>query len=114
MKSLQQLAADAMSVQDACNGLAVANGYARAMNDLRDALVREGLSSDTDAIRRHPINRLWASKIHDLCGMGLSDMERYSEAYAACMELVKCQYCGQRCTDENGCDAYISDGESAY
>ena len=24
-----------------------------------------------------------------------------------------CEYCGGRCTDDDGCDAYISDGESA-
>lgn len=24
-----------------------------------------------------------------------------------------CEYCGNQCTGDNGCDAYISDGESA-
>ena len=81
MKTIKQLANDAVQMQDACNGLAIANDYGKMMNDLRDALKEAGEPTDTDDLRNHPINRLWASKIHDLAGMGLLDMYRYSHKY---------------------------------
>lgn len=84
MKTIKQLANDAVQMQDTCNGLAIANAYGKMMNDLRDALKEAGEPTDTDALRNHPINRLWASKIHHLASMGLSDMDRYSEAYNWC------------------------------
>lgn len=88
MKTLKQLAEDAIQMQDACNGFAIANAYGKAMSDLRDALKEAGESVGTDELRNHPINRLWASKIHDLAGMGLSDMERFDEAYMWCTHKV--------------------------
>ena len=45
---------------------------------------------------------------------GTCEHDVYLALESIFMEFVKCQYCGQRCTDENGCDAYMSDGESAY
>ena len=42
----------------------------------------------TDAICNHPVTRLWASKLHDLANMGLSDFDRFGEAYAACKQLA--------------------------
>ena len=49
--------------------------------DLRDALRAAGEPTDTDALNSHPVNRLWASKIHDLAGMGFSSGSRYADAY---------------------------------
>lgn len=89
MKTLRQLADDAIAMQDACNGFAIANGFGRAMTDLRDALKEAGEPTDTDAFRNHPIYRLWASKIHDLAGMGLSDTDRYAEAYNWCVKQLE-------------------------
>jgi len=85
---MQQLAVEAIQIQDASNPLGLTKGFATALQELRDCLAADGLPNDTNAIRSHPIHRLWASKIHDLAGMGLSDTDCYGEAYAACRELA--------------------------
>jgi hypothetical protein len=84
MRSLEVLAREAIDVQNACNLLGVSKGFARAIQDLREALDASGLPSGTDDINRHPIARLWASKVHDMTGMGISDGMRFDEAYSAC------------------------------
>lgn len=88
MKTIKQLAQDAIEVQDACNGFAVANAYGKTLDDLRNALKAAGEPTDTDALNTHPVNRLWVSKLHDLAGMGLSDMDRYAAAYNWCTEQL--------------------------
>jgi hypothetical protein len=87
MRTLHDLAAEAVAVQDACNPLGISKSYATALDALRAALGAAGLDNGTAAISQHPINKMWASKIHDLASMGWSDTERYGEAYAACREL---------------------------
>lgn len=87
MKALNTLAGDAISVQDACNLMGVVNGFSRAMTDLREVLTQAKMPTDTNAINNHPICRLWASKIHDLTGMGFSDSVSYAEAYDTCRKL---------------------------
>lgn len=85
---IQRLALRALEVQDACNPLGVTKGLAKDLQELVDLLRSEGLPSDTPTIRSHPIFRLWASKVHDLAGMGLSDTERFSKAYHECQDLA--------------------------
>lgn len=85
MRSMKQLAQEAVDVQDACNLQGVVKGFDRAITDLKLLLAEANQENGTDAIRNHPISRMWASKIHDLCGMGLSDMDRYGEAYKWCL-----------------------------
>ena len=89
MRSLAELACEAIAIQDACNPLGVSNAYAVALADLRKALDRQCLPSDTKALCLHPINGLWASKIHDLAGMGLSNTDSYSIAYEECKKLAE-------------------------
>lgn len=84
MRSLEVLAREAMNVQNACNLLGVSKGFARAVQDLKEALDASNLPSDTDTIKCHPIARLWTSKLHDMTGMGISDCSRYDKAYSAC------------------------------
>lgn len=86
MRTLRQLAQEALIVQDACNPLGISKGYATALTDLRTALESEGLPSDTGALCSHPVNQMWASKVHDLARMGLSDMDRYHDAYSWCKQ----------------------------
>ena len=88
MKTLKELANDAIQMQDACNGFAIANAYGTMMTDLRETLKELGEPIDTDALRNHPINRLWASKIHDLAGMGLSN-DNYADAYNWCVKQLE-------------------------
>ncbi len=83
MRTLQQLAQEAIDVQNACNPLGLTNSLAKAALELRDLL---GL--DTGALCVHPVFRLWASKLHDLARMGLSNTDRYGESYDACLEMA--------------------------
>ena len=89
MKTIEQLANEAVLMQDACNGLAIARAYGAAVTNLRDALAEAGEPTDTDSLRSHPIKRLWASKIHDLSGMGVSNLDRFSDAYQWCLDRIK-------------------------
>lgn len=83
IKTLSQLATEALQVQDACNLLGVSLSFATAVRDLRDSLLAAGLPSDTASVRRHPICKLWASKIESLVG-GLDD---FAAAYSAVCDL---------------------------
>lgn len=76
----RQLAQDAMLVQDASN-LA---GVTRAMNEGAVFLLRVGKRQET-----HPAMILFASKVHSLCGAGLSDQEVFNKAWSACETLAK-------------------------
>lgn len=89
MKAINTLAADAIAVQDACNLSGVVHGFSRAITDLREALSQAKMPTDTLAINKHPICKLWASKIHDLTGMGISDCDAYGDAYEACRKLCE-------------------------
>lgn len=89
MKTMKQLANDAIHVQDACNLIAVANSFATVTKDVRDRLSESGQECGTDAVRNHPIVRLWASKIIEMTGMGLPDMERFSDAYFECESIAQ-------------------------
>lgn len=87
MRTLQDLAREALEVQDACNLSGVVHAFSRAITELREILRNDGIV-DTGAINQHPICKMWASKIHDLARMGLSDHERFRVAYEACEEIV--------------------------
>lgn len=82
-RTLQELAKEAIMVQDASNILGVTNGMAEAVREIRE----NGVFA-TDDIARHPITQMWASKVHDLAGMGLSNSDRYGKAYDACKKLA--------------------------
>ena len=88
MRTLQDLAREALQVQDACNLSGVVHAFSRAITELREILRNDGIV-DTNTINQNPICCLWASKIHDLARMGLSDHERFRVAYDACRELAE-------------------------
>lgn len=87
MRTLKQLAQEAIDIQDACNPLGLSKGYAAALTDLREALEAAGQLCDTLAISRHPVNQMWTSKLHDLAGMGWSQQDTYGRAYEECKKL---------------------------
>jgi hypothetical protein len=64
MRTLQQLAQEALDVQNACNPRAVARGLVRALDDL-DALKNLG----TDALCAHAVTRAWVDKLASLAGI---------------------------------------------
>lgn len=65
MKSLKQLAQDALDVQDACNLSGVVHGFSRFMTELNEALPNLG----TDRRNNHPLVRLWVDKLAHLSGL---------------------------------------------
>lgn len=77
-KTLQDLAKEAINVQDACNLSGVVHGFARCMS----AMVEMGMNND--ARDNHPITLLWVDKICHLSGYkqdyGTKMMNAYSEA----------------------------------
>lgn len=87
-RSLKQLAQEAMDVQNACNPLGVSKSYAKAVQELRSRLELDNLPCDTDSICVHPVNQLWASKLHSLACMGMSHHEPYENAYNECKRLA--------------------------
>lgn len=70
MKTLQQLAREALDVQNACSLSGVSQSFAKAVLDLR-AVLREangGNPPDTLTVNHHPIVRVWLSKLDSLAG----------------------------------------------
>lgn len=87
-RTIDELAREAIAVQDACNLSGVVHGWSLAMSRLYELLRASPDFSGTDQVNRHPINQLWASKVHDLTDMGGSDTMRYIQALDACEVLA--------------------------
>jgi hypothetical protein len=71
----------ALSVQDACNTLAVTNEWSRRLAVIND-------THDWDTARQHPATVLFIDKLSSLarCQVGIGGV-RVSEAYDACERL---------------------------
>lgn len=61
-KTLKELAADALQVQNASNLVGVTRSFAQVMLDLREAVP----GASTNDLNTHPIAILWADKISSL------------------------------------------------
>jgi hypothetical protein len=89
MRTIQDLAKEAIQVQDACNLSGVVHGFSRAITELREILRATGGDLSTDAVNTHPICRMWASKIHDLARMGFGEHVAFSNAFYLCSNLAE-------------------------
>ena len=87
-RTLAQLAQEAIDVQNASNPLGVSKSYGEALLELSKRLRLDKLPCGTDDIAGHAIARLWASKVHSLHGMGMSDTNRFHEANQDCEALA--------------------------
>lgn len=86
MRTMQQLAQEALDVQDACNLSGVVLGFGRSITELRQHLTgTPGFC--TDALNQHPICKLWASKIADLSRVEYGAMA-FGDAYDACRRMA--------------------------
>ena len=74
---------DAIRVLDACNLSGVLHSWAQKQDKIRRDSQRKGISYAT-----HPINKLFAAKVVELCEMGFADTEMFGEAFAACEEAA--------------------------
>jgi len=82
-KTIQQLAQEAIDVQDACNLIAVLHGYARAMSCLNEIV------KGTDATRLHPIAQAWADKVASLTGTQSLGADVAMKAHGECTKLAR-------------------------
>lgn len=95
MKTLPQLAADALQVQDACNPIALATALGGVVNDLRAALKEAQLPNDHDSIASHQIYRLWVGKLASLCGMPTLSTH-FQDSYCWAWETSGAHWVGSR------------------
>jgi hypothetical protein len=77
-RGIKELAQEVLDAQDASNLSGLVLSWGNAIQRLRALLPDLG----TRQLNQHCINQLWASKVHDLARMGLSDGEAYANAYA--------------------------------
>lgn len=83
-KTVQEAAKLALDIQNACNLSGVIHTFCEVLQDV----VIPSTQATID-VNQHPITKLFASKIHDLAGMGLSDFDEYRRAYDACLKLAE-------------------------
>jgi hypothetical protein len=65
---LKELAAEALSVQDACNLRGLGVRFGEVCGELGPAMQAAGLATDTEAVNRHPIMQVWVNKMAQLAG----------------------------------------------
>lgn len=86
MKSIKDLAKEALEVQDACNLSGVVHSFSRAITELRE-LLREHEGYGTHMVNTHPVCVAYASKIASLSGA--DDFGPTHEAFAILHTMVQ-------------------------
>lgn len=94
MRTMEELAKEALDVQDACNLSGVIHAWSRSITNLRELLfqARGQRMPDTDAVNTHPINKLFADKVAHLTGtqqMRTEEDDEITEAYELCKMLAE-------------------------
>jgi hypothetical protein len=79
MKTIAELAKEALDVQDACNLSGVVHSFSRAITDLREIARAEGWEC-TDKINQHPIVVMWSDKIASLTNSNAGFAKAYNWA----------------------------------
>lgn len=85
IRTLAELAQEAINIQDACNLSGLVLGWGEALHELRTNLMSLEPCADTERINKHPINILWAAKLFDLTG-GKTDHTRYYDIWSKALE----------------------------
>lgn len=80
---LKQMAEVAIQIQDASNISGLSLQFPNVVKRVREIMLADGDYS-TNMLHKSPIIKMWAAKLHDLCHMGFSDEDAYSEAYRQC------------------------------
>jgi hypothetical protein len=70
MRTIRELAKEAIEVQNASNLSGCVHSFSKAITELRDIANAEGWAS-TEKINAHPITIVWTGKIADLSGLTL-------------------------------------------
>ena len=85
VKTLKELAAEALSIQDACNLCGLAQRFAKVQIELGE------YTKGTEERNRHPITVLWLDKFNSLAGIQAMEgrsSERTDTAYNAVYALL--------------------------
>ncbi len=84
MRTLKELAQEAIDVQNACNILGISQSFAEAMVDLR----KVHPNSSSDSLATNAITVMWAYKISLMACLGGGDTDTFTDAYRACREMA--------------------------
>jgi len=87
VRTMRDLAQEALDVQDACNLSGVVHSWSRAITDLR-ALLEDEKGFSTQKLNTHPVNVLFASKVDSLVGY-MSDSTLFGHAYEWAKDQTK-------------------------
>jgi hypothetical protein len=87
MKTIQELAKEALDVQDACNLRAVVRGLSRVMDDLWKIADEEKHGSDW--VHHHPIVTMWIDKLAHLNGSQQNFGTKLDAAYDQVNAIIK-------------------------
>jgi hypothetical protein len=82
-KTMKDLAKEALAVQDACNLSGVAQGFARAMLDLRDHVTGSKESAG------HCITIVWLDKLNSLAGIQDLGNDKVMQAFRDVDKLAR-------------------------
>jgi hypothetical protein len=82
MRTIKELAQEALNVQDAINFFAIVKGMDRALANLKE----HGFNGHT--LAKHPIAVLWVDKLASLQGVQDLGNEQVSKAYDAVYVIV--------------------------
>ena len=80
---MQELAVEALAVQDACNIMGVTAAYHRALVELNEHL------QSTEALRCHPITVVWADKIASLTDTQTLGHQRVLDSFDAVHKMAE-------------------------
>lgn len=86
MKTIKELACEALDCQSACNLSGVVHSFSRAMTELREISRREGWEN-TDQLNTHPIAVMYASKIGSLTGS--ENLAFFGRSLEKCYKLAQ-------------------------
>ncbi len=84
--SMKRMATEALLSQSASNLSGVVHMFSRVVSNLWHEANK--INEGTRWVNNHPVSRLFASQIHYLSGMGLSETKEYREAYEECKRLA--------------------------
>ena len=82
MRTIKELAEEAVAVQDACNLSGVVHSFASVLDDLWRHAKRQG--EGTDWVNQHPITKAFVGKL-----VSLSRLQQGDDAYRQVMALAE-------------------------
>ncbi len=92
MKTLAQLAQDALDIQDASNLSGVVHSFSKACTDLREVMNNSPEGFSQERLHTHPIILAWVSKIDSLTGGRWTDFSVFPSVERIAKEGIEKEY----------------------